>query len=240
MRTAYGHRDVGVPELARIEDELLECERRRARAGQGDGGVSVAVNDVHSALNATEVARVAEPDSVAAVQEEVVRARAEGAELAIAGGRHAMGGQQFGAGGVLLDMPRPEPRSSTSTPSAASSRSRPGSSGPGSCATWRASRASEPSAWGIAQKQTGADRLTIGGALSANVHGRGLAMPPIIGDVESFDPGRAPTASPAAARRTENAELFALVDRRLRAVRGDRLRRAAPAPRGRRSSASSR
>ena len=43
-----------------------------------------------------------------------------------------------------------------------------------------------PRQWGIAQKQTGADRLTIGGALSANVHGRGLKMKPFIGDVESF------------------------------------------------------
>jgi len=63
--------------------------------------------------------------------------------------------------------------------------------------------------WGIAQKQTGADRLTIGGALSANVHGRGLKMKPFISDVESFQlldaHGNAHTCS-----RTENAELFRL------------------------------
>ena len=29
--------------------------------------------------------------------------------------------------------------------------------------------------WGIRQKQTGADRLTLGGAVAANIHGRGLA-----------------------------------------------------------------
>ena len=40
--------------------------------------------------------------------------------------------------------------------------------------------------WSIRQKQTGADRLTMGGALSANAHGRGLRMRPFIGDVESF------------------------------------------------------
>ena len=40
--------------------------------------------------------------------------------------------------------------------------------------------------WSIAQKQTGGDRMSIGGALAANVHGRGLRMRPIIGDVESF------------------------------------------------------
>src|SRR2546429_2315643 len=38
--------------------------------------------------------------------------------------------------------------------------------------------------WGIRQKQTGADRLSIGGALAANAHGRGLKLKPLIGDVE--------------------------------------------------------
>ena len=41
-------------------------------------------------------------------------------------------------------------------------------------------------AWGIIQKQTGADRLTLGGALAANIHGRGLRLRPIVDDVESF------------------------------------------------------
>jgi FAD/FMN-containing dehydrogenase len=41
-------------------------------------------------------------------------------------------------------------------------------------------------AWGIAQKQTGADRLSVGGGLASNIHGRGLTLRPLIGDVESF------------------------------------------------------
>ena len=54
-----------------------------------------------------------------------------------------------------------------------------------------ASRAGHGSAagvhgWAIAQKQTGADELTLGGALAANVHGRGLTKAPIIEDVESL------------------------------------------------------
>src|SRR5207247_4952002 len=64
--------------------------------------------------------------------------------------------------------------------------------------------------WGIIQKQTGADRLTLGGALGANIHGRGLALKPIIGDIESFTlmhaDGRLSTCS-----RSENRELFRLV-----------------------------
>ena len=40
--------------------------------------------------------------------------------------------------------------------------------------------------WGIAQKQTGADRLTLGGSVSCNAHGRGLTFAPLVGDVEAL------------------------------------------------------
>jgi FAD/FMN-containing dehydrogenase len=63
--------------------------------------------------------------------------------------------------------------------------------------------------WTFAQKQTGADKLTLGGCLSANIHGRGLKMPPFIGDVESFrlldHRGEVLNVS-----RTENPDLFRL------------------------------
>jgi FAD/FMN-containing dehydrogenase len=65
--------------------------------------------------------------------------------------------------------------------------------------------------WGICQKQTGADRLTVSGTIGANAHGRGLKMKPFVSDVESFvlvdAMGTARTCS-----RTENAELFRLVN----------------------------
>ena len=64
-------------------------------------------------------------------------------------------------------------------------------------------------AWSIIQKQTGADRLTLGGALASNIHGRGLTLRPIIADVELFTlmdgDGRLRTCS-----RTENGDLFRL------------------------------
>lgn len=63
--------------------------------------------------------------------------------------------------------------------------------------------------WGIVQKQTGADRLSLGGALSANIHGRGLRLTPFVGDIESFNlvtaEGQVLTCG-----RSENAELFSL------------------------------
>jgi FAD/FMN-containing dehydrogenase len=63
------------------------------------------------------------------------------------------------------------------------------------------------SRWGIRQKQTGADRLTIGGAVAANIHGRCLTAAPFISDLESLEvvtaDGLIVTCS-----RTERPELF--------------------------------
>jgi len=62
------------------------------------------VNDVHSQLNATRVDAVVRPGTVDEVRAAVSRARSQGKSVSIAGGRHAMGGQQFGEANVLLDM----------------------------------------------------------------------------------------------------------------------------------------
>src|SRR3972149_2748753 len=61
------------------------------------------VNDVHSRLNPTVVARGAAVRSVADNQAAVRQAATEGRAVSIGGGRHAMGGQQFGTGSVLID-----------------------------------------------------------------------------------------------------------------------------------------
>jgi FAD/FMN-containing dehydrogenases len=67
----------------------------------------------------------------------------------------------------------------------------------------------QPRQWGIVQKQTGADRLTVGGATSANIHGRGLRFKPIAQDVESFTLIDADGDLRVCSRR-ENSELFRL------------------------------
>src|SRR6476660_9745425 len=61
------------------------------------------VNDTHSALNRTAVARVSEPRSVDEVIAAVRNAGRRGEPLAVSGARHAMGGQQFLGGCHLLD-----------------------------------------------------------------------------------------------------------------------------------------
>jgi FAD/FMN-containing dehydrogenase len=60
---------------------------------------------------------------------------------------------------------------------------------------------------GIRQKQTGADRLTIGGAVAANIHGRGLRAQPFVADVEALEVVTA-TGDVVRCSRTEHAELF--------------------------------
>jgi len=71
-------------------------------------------------------------------------------------------------------------------PNAGSSQSRRASSGP-SWSRASSSQGDDLRQWGIRQKQSGADGLSLGGALGSNVHGRGLAMKPIIDDVEWFE-----------------------------------------------------
>jgi len=61
------------------------------------------VNDVHSRLNETTVDAVVPVDSLESIGAALDRARTTGRAVSIAGGRHAMGGQQFCEGGIVLD-----------------------------------------------------------------------------------------------------------------------------------------
>jgi FAD/FMN-containing dehydrogenase len=142
------------------------------------------VNDVHSRLNETRVDRIVPVDSVEAVVREVRAAGAEGRAVSIAGSRHAMGGQQFGTGLARLDV-RPMRRILGFDAAAGTITVEAGIEWPEVVAGCLAHK-EDDSRWGIAQKQTGADRLSVGGSVSVNGHGRGLTMRPLIADVESF------------------------------------------------------
>jgi FAD/FMN-containing dehydrogenase len=76
---------------------LLPFAPRRAES-------SVLVNDIHSQLNPTRVDRIVAIDSEATLRAALAAARAEGKPVCVAGGRHAMGGQQFAGDAVLLDV----------------------------------------------------------------------------------------------------------------------------------------
>lgn len=169
----------------------------------------IQVNDIHSQLNPTIVDRVVTVDSLGAIQAAVAAARSEGKSLSIAGGRHAMGAQQFGSDTILIDTV-PLNRVLDFNADAGLISVEAGIYWPELIAAIRQAAPDHPTQWAIAQKQTGGDRMSMGGALAANVHGRGLSMRPIIADVESFVLVDA-DANVKHCSRQENAELFGLV-----------------------------
>jgi FAD/FMN-containing dehydrogenase len=187
---------------------LPPAKRPIPRACPNPAPDGIVVNDVHSRLNETRVHRIARPDSIEAIQGLIQRATIEGRPVSIAGGRHAMGGQQFGAGSLLVDMGAMN-RVRRFDPVRGQIEVQAGIHWPALLAYLERAQQGRWPQWGIRQKQTGADRLSLGGSLAANVHGRGLRFKPMISDVEAFtlvDPdGRLRTCS-----RTQNSELFKL------------------------------
>lgn len=181
----------------------VACKRAGGRAQP------LVLNDVHSKLNSTWVAGLARPTTLSELISSIRNARLKGQAISIAGGRHSMGGQQFGTDTLNLDM-RGLNRVLAFDPSGGTIEVEAGIEWP-ELIEWFAGRQDgSQTRWGIRQKQTGADRLTLGGALASNIHGRGLQYQPIVGDVESL------TLIDAAGQmhrcsRTENPELFALV-----------------------------
>ena len=168
----------------------------------------IVVNDIHSQLNATRVHRIVKPDSIEDIQTAIHNARKRGRAISISGGRHAMGGQQFGTDTLLLDMTGMN-RVLDFDANEGEIEVEAGIQWPELIGYLVTTQRGRDSPWGIIQKQTGADRLCLGGTLAANAHGRGLRMRPFIGDVKSLtlidSKGIAQTCS-----RRENAELFRL------------------------------
>lgn len=168
----------------------------------------ILVNDVQSQLNATRVARIVQPKSLEEIAAAVRHARIQGRPICVAGGRHAMGTQQFGTNALLLDMTSfCRVRSFDRVCGLVEVEA--GIEWPELIAHLNREQAGESEQWGIRQKQTGVDDVTLGGSLAANIHGRGLTFPPIVSEVESFRlidaEGKLHDCS-----RQENAELFAL------------------------------
>jgi len=166
------------------------------------------VNDIHSKLNDTLVDAVVPVTSDDEVRAAIYLARARGKAVSVAGGRHAMGGQQFGAGTVLVDMTSMD-RVLMLDADRGLITVEAGIQWPALVEHLVLSQADRPLRWGIVQKQTGADRLTIGGALAANIHGRGLRLRPFVDDIEAFDLIDADGVMRHCSRH-ENTELFRL------------------------------
>jgi FAD/FMN-containing dehydrogenase len=173
-----------------------------------DNPEAALLNDVHSRLNPTRVRRLHRPRSIAEVQSLVRQAAADGLPVAICGARHSMGGQQFGTDAVQLDMSLMN-RVLTVDSSRRTSRIESGARWPDILQGLRAAQVGVRVPLTFRQKQTGADRLSLGGTLSVNAHGRGLRWPPIVSEIASFlivDYG----GEIHRCSRRENPELFRL------------------------------
>lgn len=168
----------------------------------------ITVNDVHSRLNRTGVAEVVRPRDIDVLRAVVREAAGREVPVCIAGGRHAMGGQQFCEGAVLVDMTAMSSALSLDTERGLL-EVEAGAMWPDVIAATHELQRDEPR-WVIRQKQTGADTLTLGGSISANGHGRGLTMAPLVDDVEALTVVTA-DADLVRCSRHENAELFSLV-----------------------------
>lgn len=183
----------------------LPLELRTVRADELGG---IEVNDVQSQLNATRVHEIKTPRSIDDLQIALREAQRQGRAISVAGGRHAMGGQQFGSDTMLLDT-REFKQVVNFDKVAGRITVEAGIQWPELIEYLEKEQASQPESWAIREKQTGVDRVSLGGSLASNVHGRGLRFPPIVADVESFTllaaDGKLKHCS-----RSENQELFSL------------------------------
>ena len=164
------------------------------------------LNDVQSRLNETRVARVVIPSTPAEVVAAIAAASAERLPVCPSGAMHSMGGQQFATGGVSISSAGLSRIGPLDTESRAV-WTQAGVTWP-KLVTWLRERQSgvrDPLT--IIQKQTGADEMTLGGALSSNIHGRVLGRKPIVDDIEAFYL-TLPSGDRVLCSRTQNRELF--------------------------------
>jgi FAD/FMN-containing dehydrogenase len=164
------------------------------------------VNDVHSQLNRTRVRELLRPRTRDELAEIVRSASRKGLPISVSGCRHSMGGQQFATDSICIDT-RALDRVISFDQERGLIETEAGITWPKLIRTYLDARRDSANQWGIAQKQTGADTFTLGGSLSSNVHGRGLAMKPLISNIESFTLVNADGKS-VRCSRDENGELF--------------------------------
>ena len=177
-------------------------------ASRGKAASSLVVNDVHSQLNETVVGEIVSPSSLEDFISLVKKAKRENGMLSISGSRHAMGGQQFARGATLLDC-RAMKGVIDFDPQRGIIDVEAGIEWPDLFEWLMQAQNRADDGWTIPTKQTGADKLSLGGALSANAHGRSLIKKPMISDVESILLVNA-DGDPVRCSRDQNPELFKL------------------------------
>src|ERR687887_537153 len=143
------------------------------------------VNDVHSQLNRTRVRKLLTPRTRDELAEIVRSASRKDLPISVSGCRHSMGGQQFPTDSICIDT-RSLDRVISFDQEHGLIEAEAGIQWPKLIRSYLDAKSNTTKQWGITQKQTGADTFTLGGSLSSNAHGRGLAMKPLISNVESF------------------------------------------------------
>jgi len=168
----------------------------------------ILVNDVQSRLNPTYVEKVTSVESLQELQRSIQKAVDRGKAVSICGGRHAMGAQQFLTDGILLDTTRLS-RVLNFNADDGTIEVEAGIQWPALLKFLLRKQQDRNRMWTFAQKQTGANRFCIGGALGSNIHSRGLTMKPLISNIESFTLVDA-SGILRYCSREENRELFRL------------------------------
>ncbi len=165
--------------------------------------------DSHSMLNRAAPARFMQPRTIDDIQKIVRTAQKEGMSIAVAGGRHSMGGQQLIDDDIQIDINEmnkvlflDRDRRLVKVEAGI---------------TWtqlirhlQQVQSGTEASLSIRQKPTGVDDITIGGCVSSNIHGRGLTMRPFVQDIEEIEIVNA-RAELVTLSRHQNAELFRLV-----------------------------
>lgn len=169
----------------------------------------ILVNDIQTESNPTYVSSVVSVQTIEDLAHEISGAHSKGLHVSTCGARHASGGQEFGSRTVLLDT-RSLNRVLGFDQDNGTIEVEGGTMWPDLMSFYLKAQQNQPRQWGIAQKQGGLDRLTMGGTLSANAHGHTLTRKPIVGDVESFELINA-SGNAIRCSRVLNPELFRIV-----------------------------
>ena len=167
------------------------------------------LNDIHSQLNETRVESLHYPTSTEEISQLVKRAKRLNKSISLSGSRHAMGSQQFGTGTMHLSMSKMNAVIELDRQSGIV-RVEAGIEWAQLVPELLEMQKDSPSVWSIRQKQSGADNLSIGGTVSANAHGRGIKLKPIVADIEALTLVNA-DGEVLKLSREKNSELFRLV-----------------------------
>lgn len=162
---------------------------------------SLLVVDV-ARLARTRVERVEQATDVEQLRGVLQEAKARGLKVSIAGSRHSQGGHTYHAGGVVLNMRGFNQIRAIDTAAMTVTVE--------SGATWdEVQRAIAPRGLAIRVMQS-SNIFTVGGTLSANAHGRDIALTQVVEVVERFGLLLADGSVVEVSRET-NPELFSLV-----------------------------